>query len=124
MANILTQERKALFEAFIQKIEKNGWGFEELMRKSIRSKKATYQIKSTVIGYVYISPASAYALLEIGRISAAQFAHQLKENLRVAEVDEIFITFKKDQNPTINTLVFLEESAGKIFLKIQARKRD
>lgn len=124
MANILTQERKVLIEAFIQKIEKDNWGFEELLRKSIRGKKATYQIRSTATGYVYISPASAYALLEVGRISAAQFSHQLKENLRVAGVDEIFITFKKDQNPAINTLVFLEESAGKFFLKIQAQVRN
>lgn len=124
MANMLTQERKGLFEAFVQKIEKDGWEFEEFLRKSIRGKKATYQIRSTFTGYAYISPASAYALLEVGRISAAQFSHQLKENLRVAGVDELFITFKKDQNPAINTLVFLEESAGKFFLKIQAQVRN
>ena len=123
MANILTQERKGLFEAFIQKIEKDGWEFEEFLRKSIRGKKATYRIKSTVPGYVHISPASAYALLEAGRIPAVQFAHQLKEDLRVAKVDEIIIGLKRDQNPAIATIIFLEESAGKIILKIQAQIR-
>lgn len=123
MANILTQERESLLEAFIQKIEKDTWGFEEFLRKSARNKKTTYRIKSIIPGQAYISQESACALLEVGRISAAQFAHQFKENLRAAQVDEIIIVFKKDQNPAIATIVFLKESAGKIFINIQARVR-